>query len=426
MSIETQDRGSEAAVLVGLVEQGHGAEVLDELARLLDTAGATEAARLVQARGRAHPATLLGSGKVQEVGEAVRATGAGMVCVDAELSPHQIRNLEGAVGVRVVDRTELILDIFATHAQSHQARLAVELAQMRYLRPRLQRMWTHLERERLEGAIGTRGPGETQLESDRRIVDRKIQKLGERLAAVEARKVREVRARSGQFQASLVGYTNAGKSTLLNALTGADALVKDRLFATLDTLTRKWVLPSGRPCLLSDTVGFIRGLPHHLVASFHATLEEARNADLLLVVIDAADLEAPDQLRSVHETLAELEAEAPRIGVMNQVDRMEDRADLGLLRGVFDETVAVSGVTGEGLAELAALVDARMGVAHPVLRVRIPAADGRLLADVRASGQVREETWEEEEWLAEVVCSPELAGRLRAAGAVEPSTAEED
>src|SRR5262249_39767398 len=253
---------------------------LEELRGLATTAGATVVGGMTQRRVKIVPASYIGKGKLTELQEQVEATDADVVIFDNDLSPGQVRNLEKATGIKVIDRSELILDIFATRARSHEARLQVELAQLEYSLPRLRRMWTHLSR--FTGGIGLRGPGETQLEEDRRLVDQRIRDLRHRLAEVQARKEREVRSRNEEHTVSLVGYTNAGKSTRMNALTGAGVYVEDKLFSTLDTRTRQWRLPDWGRVLLSDTVGFIRELPHHLIASFKATLEEARQARLLL------------------------------------------------------------------------------------------------------------------------------------------------
>ena len=260
---------------------------LEELEGLAEAAGTRVVGKLTQRREAPDATTYLGKGKVEELAALAHAEMADVIIFDNDLSPGQTRNLEKATGLKVLDRTELILDIFASRAQTHEARLAVELAQLEYPMPRLKRMWTHLSRQG-QGGVGLRGPGEKQLEVDRRLAEKRISDLRKQLRAIEHRRQREVAARRTQMTVSLVGYTNAGKSTLLNALTGADVFTKDLLFATLDTRTRRWQLPGWGPVLLSDTVGFIRDLPHHLIASFQATLEEARQANLLLHVADAS------------------------------------------------------------------------------------------------------------------------------------------
>jgi GTP-binding protein HflX len=350
---------------------------------------------LVQKRPAPDPSTLMGRGKVDEVRAAIERLQPDAVLVDNDLSPAHIRNLEKAWQKRVLDRSELILDLFAARARTAQARLQVELAQMEYLRPRLRRMWTHLERH--EGAIGTRGPGETQLETDRRLIAKRIQRLKERLVEIEEHRRRQVKTRAETFTIGLVGYTNAGKSTLLNRLTGADEFVADMPFATLDTRTRQWCLSDGRTVLLSDTVGFVQRLPHHLVASFHATLEEALNVELLLHVVDASHPDAAVQLRAVDETLAGLTSRKAEVLVLNKVDRVEERAAIHVLaKGRPEEVVFVSAHTGEGLERLDAVVRERLDRRSPVVLVRVSAADGQAIAMLKAAGTVLAQTIEED------------------------------
>ncbi|HTG84333.1 MAG TPA: GTPase HflX, partial [Gemmatimonadales bacterium] len=300
----------ERAILVGAPRKGspdaqNVTEHLDELARLADTAGADVVGRLTQQVPSPHPATLIGEGKVEELRALVEERGATLVIFDEELSPVQGANLERELSRRVMDRAELILDIFSTRARSHEAKLQVELAQLEYLLPRLTRMWTHLSR--IRGGIGLRGPGETQLETDRRIIRRKIQSLRAKLREVERHRAVLRAGRQPLLNAALVGYTNAGKSSILRMLTGENEIfVEDRLFATLDTLTREVDLGAGSRARVSDTVGFIRKLPHHLVASFRATLEEVREADVLLHVVDASHPGWDEQYRVVEQVLAEI------------------------------------------------------------------------------------------------------------------------
>ena len=286
----------EVALLVRIMRPGDqfDSDPLDELQGLAETAGAVVVGGLTQRLEKPNIATYLGKGKVVELERLIEFHAADVVIFDNDLSPGQVRNLEQGLKVKVLDRTELILDIFATHAQTYESRLAVELAQLEYSLPRLKRMWTHLSR--LKMGVGMRGPGEKQLEVDRRLVEKRIHDLKQELGKIEKRKEREVRGRRGTMTVSLVGYTNAGKSTLMNALTEAEVLAQDKLFATLDTRTRRWHLPNWGPVLLSDTVGFIRDLPHRLIASFKATLEETHQADLLLHVADASNPAVGDQI----------------------------------------------------------------------------------------------------------------------------------
>ncbi len=395
-------RGGERAVLVGVLLPGeplaHG-DPLDELGLLAKTAGVKEAARLVQRRRRPDASTFLGSGKAKEIAALAQEKQAEVVIFDVDLAPGQIRNLEKILGVRVVDRTELILDIFALHARTHQAKLQVELAQAQYLLPRLRRMWTHLSREVGLGAqagVGMRGPGEKQIEIDRRILNRKIDELRHELKAIADRRKRLAQSRAPYFTNSLVGYTNAGKSTLLRALTGADACVADQLFATLDTQTRAWTLPGKKQVFLSDTVGFLRHLPHHLVASFYATLEEVRSADLILHVVDGAHPDARLQVEAVEEVLREIGAgETPRIVVVNKIDCAKDRLDLLTAAAGHPESVQVSALTGEGLDRLAKCVEQRILEGQKEAEFRVPAGAGRILAWLADRGTVLARTYED-------------------------------
>src|SRR5690606_1349627 len=280
---------------------------------------------------------------------------------------------------KVLDRTEVILDIFSTHAQTYEARLAVELAQLEYSLPRLKRMWTHLSRMKM--GIGMRGPGEKQLETDRRLVEKRIHDLRTELKEIEQRKERQVAARSEHMTVSLVGYTNAGKSTLMNALTQAGVKAEDKLFATLDTRTRRWQLPNWGPVLLSDTVGFIRDLPHGLVASFKATLEEARQADLLLHVADASNPAVLDQISAVYTVLQELGIEEKgTVLVLNKIDRLEDRGLLASVLKRYPNALPISAVTGEGVAELHQKVSEALSRSFAELEVETDAGNGKLLA----------------------------------------------
>jgi len=295
---------------------------LAEILALAETAGIEVKETFLQRLERPHPATYLGKGKVEEAAERADALDADVIVADNDLSPGQERNLEKITKRTVIDRSQLIMDIFAQRAPTHQARLQVELAQLRYSAPRLKRMWTHLSR--YEGGIGMRGPGETQLETDKRLIGRRIQKLVRQLKRIEKRKETGLAFREKEFVVALVGYTNAGKSTLLNALTGSGELVEDKLFATLDTRVRRWPVAPNRHVLLTDTVGFIRDLPHHLVASFHATLAETRRADLLFHVVDASSSDAPWQIETVDRVLEEIECdEKPTWLVLNKWDAVE-------------------------------------------------------------------------------------------------------
>ncbi len=385
--------------------------VLHEAQGLVAAAGAEVVGEpIYQRRQRADPSTLMGHGKVEEIRQAIEVHQPAAVVVDNDLSPAQGRNLEKAWSVRVIDRSELILDIFANRAQTRQARLQVELAQMEYLSPRLRRMWTHLERT--EGAIGTRGPGETQLETDRRLIAKRITDLRRELREIEVRNRRQVRSRVGSFTVGLVGYTNAGKSTLLNRLTGAREFVADMPFATLDTRTRQWKLPDGRMVLLSDTVGFLQRLPHHLVASFHATLEEAVSVDLMLHVVDASHPDAAVHIQAVREVLAGLTERGPELLVFNKVDRVDDPIRLPLLAAADEEVVHVSARTGEGVDRLAAAVAARLDRRSAVVELRLPLSDGRTPAAARAAGALLDQRVDGEELVLTVKLTEGALGNL--------------
>ena len=327
------DPVNEKAVLAVLLTSersgSHQDDPLEELAGLAEAAGTDVVASVIQRRSSPDPATCLGHGKVEELKALVEMHEADVVIFDNDLQPGQTRNLEKYLEVKVLDRTELILDIFALRAQTHEARLAVELAQLEYSMPRLKRMWTHLSRQ-TKGGVGLRGPGEKQLEVDKRLAQKRISDLKRELEAIHQRKKREVGARKDISTVSLVGYTNAGKSALLNQLTDSDVFVKDLLFATLDTRTRRWQIPGWGCILLSDTVGFIRNLPHHLVAGFRATLEEAVQADLLLHVADGSNPLVFEQIQAAREVLAGLGIDEKRtLLVINKADAFAPWDDQG-------------------------------------------------------------------------------------------------
>jgi len=368
---------------------------LEELEGLAATAGATVVGTLVQKRHNVIPATYIGKGKLAELIERVQATDADVVVFDNDLSPAQVRNLEKATTVKVLDRSELILDIFATRARSAEARLQVELAQLEYALPRLRRMWTHLSR--YSGGIGLRGPGETQLEEDRRLVALRIRDLKHRLSEVQARKEREVQSRKEEHTVSLVGYTNAGKSTLMNALTGAGVRTEDKLFSTLDTRTRQWHLRDWGRVLLSDTVGFIRDLPHHLVASFKATLEETRQARLLLHVIDASNPVAETQIQAVNQVLKEIGcSDKPLLLVLNKIDRMTDRSYLDVLQKHHPRAVSISAATGQGIDALHEAVIEAISSDFADAEIETGAANGRVIAYLGAHAEIYRQQYQDD------------------------------
>lgn len=379
----------EIAILVRVILPGQieSDDPLEELRGLARTAGAIVQGSLLQRRDRPDNARYIGQGKAEELQRLCEFHAADVVIFDNDLSPAQTRNLEQLLKVKVLDRTELILDIFATHARTAESRLAVELAQMEYSLPRLKRMWTHLSRIKM--GVGMRGPGEKQLEVDRRLVEKRIHDLRSELREIEKRKEQLVRSRRGMMAVSLIGYTNAGKSTLMNALTGAGVLAEDKLFATLDTRTRRWALPSWGPVLLSDTVGFIRDLPHHLVASFRATLEEANQADLLLHVADASSPDVWSQITAVYQVLQDLGIqEKDTLLVLNKTDAVSSPTVLDGLLNRYRQAIPVSAKTGSGFDLLHKRVSETLSRCFRDIVVETDIGNGRLVAWLANHGEV--------------------------------------
>lgn len=396
--IFTSEQEQESVFLVGIQFRNQPLsdveDSLKELAALADTAGAAVAGRVIFRENQFNPATLIGKGKVEQLAVQVGECGATTVVFDDDLSPAQGRNLSAITKAKIIDRTQLILHIFAQHAQTRAGRLQIEFAQLRYLLPRLRRRWTHLERQ--QGGIGLRGPGEKQLELDRRRIEDRLHRIREELEHVIQHRMeqRRGRRRHGWALVVLVGYTNAGKSTLLNALTDANAKVDDQLFATLDPLTRKLKLPNRQSVLLTDTVGFIRKLPHHLVESFKATLEEVVQADLLLHVVDASHPRADQQVESVRAVLRELHAEQkPTLHVLNKMDRPEAVAQAGWLRERVGRYVEVSALKGQGMDHLLDEIADSLRMRNVDVTFRLSAGDGRRLSLVKAAGKVYEQAF---------------------------------
>jgi len=386
------DQPREIAVLVGvhLLPNRPGGEAnwadLDELERLADTAGAEVRARLEQRRSSPDVRSLLGKGKLEQLRQLADSVGADLVIFDNELSPAQGRNLEKVLERRVLDRTELILDIFARHARTRQSRLQVSLAQYEYLLPRLARMWKHLERQ--AGGIGTRGPGETQIETDRRLIRNRITHMKRELAVIDRRMATQHKQRASQFRVALVGYTNAGKSSLMNRLTEAGVYVQDQLFATLDATTRRVETADGHGFLLTDTVGFIRKLPHHLVESFRATLSEVNEADLLLHVVDAGAEDLDAHVIAVDEVLESVvDGERPLRLVFNKIDTLSDVA-LARLRQRHPDALFTSARDGRGLDDLTGAIETLLRRQERTLLVRVAPDQPRSLALLHDLGDV--------------------------------------
>ncbi len=414
-----QSVASESAVIVSVVlpEYEYLSDPLDELEGLAETAGTRVVGRMTQRREKPDPGTYLGRGKLEELTALVEKLDADVVIFDNDLSPGQVRNLEKTMNVKVLDRTELILDIFATHAQTNEARLAVELAQLEYSLPRLKRMWTHLSR--IKHGVGMRGPGEKQLEEDRRLVEKRIRDLKQNLQKIERRKQREVAARRDVRTISLVGYTNAGKSTLMNVLTEADVKAEDALFATLDTRTRRWHLPKWGPVLLSDTVGFIRDLPHRLIASFKATLEEARQADLLLHGADASNEAVFDQITAVYHVLEEIGIEEKdTLLVVNKIDALDHPARVDAILRRYPNAVPLSAKSGEGLDRLAAAVSDELSRSFREVDVEMDVSNGRLMAYLARHGEVLSKRYHDERVTIHCRMPQEYLGKIEDADVI--------
>ncbi|MCK4409438.1 MAG: GTPase HflX [Candidatus Eisenbacteria sp.] len=397
------------------VEDEH--ESLDELAQLARTAGAVVVDRFLQNRTRLDGRTYIGSGMVERVKAAAEMHDANLLIFDDDLRPAQGREIEKATEIKVIDRTELILDIFARRARTKVARAQVELAQLEYELPRLRRLWDHLQR--LGGGIGTRGPGETQLESDRRTVRVRIKILKKILKGVEIDRQEQRKRRSQMVRVALVGYTNAGKSTLMNALSGADVLTEDLLFATLDATTRKLELPGGHEALLTDTVGLIKKLPHDLVVSFHATLEEVADAGLLLHVVDVSRPRCERYMDLADAVLEDMGIEEkPTRLIFNKIDQVDDRSGLERLGRVYPGALFTSAVKREGLEEIRRAICALVESKEEILSVTVPYGEGRLISTVYEMGEVLSKQDGEEALEMRVRVSKANADRLRKLGVV--------
>ncbi len=417
---------SERALLVavgGAVASSEGvdwspAELLEELRALSISAGAEIVGEVVQSRDRIDPRLYIGRGKAQELEREVAAKDAQLVIFDNDLTPAQGKNLEEMVGVRVLDRSELILDIFARRARTREAKLQVELAQLQYLLPRLRRMWTHLSR--IRGGIGLRGPGETQLEVDRRVIRDRIGTLKEKLADIESRRSLQRKGRGDLWNVALVGYTNVGKSTIMNRLAGERLRAEDRLFATLDATTRRIELPNGEAIVLTDTVGFIRDLPHDLVASFRATLEEVVQADLLLHVVDVSDPRRETRMNVVRGVLESLGVVGtPTLAVFNKLDRIPSAERAGVrarLLAEYETAVVASAIQSRGLVALEQALVHFVETHEVHVRAIVPSGDGRRLALVHRLAEVRERRYENGLVELDLRARPEVLARLEREG----------
>jgi GTP-binding protein HflX len=415
---ETQAPDADSVLLVGVhlrgEEEWRVKDTMDELAQLAESAGAVVAGRFLCRLQKVRAGHYIGTGKAEEIADWIKENPVSMVVFDDDLTPAQGRNLEAVLETRVLDRTQLILDIFAQRAQTKEGCLQVELAQHQYLLPRLRNMWTHLERQ--QGGIGLRGPGETQLEMDRRRIEELLKTIKRDLQLVRTRRSeqRRGRRRHGWALVSIVGYTNAGKSTLLNRLSGAEIFVEDQLFATLDPTTRQVELPNHEPMLMTDTVGFIQKLPHHLVDSFKATLEEVVETDLIVHVIDASHPQVDTQIEAVHTVLDEIGAlDKPMLYVFNKIDTEKGKNAAKRLAHIYPKSVAVSALTGEGIDflydELADCLKGR----KITLRLSIPLSEGKLLASLQKSASILEEKYEGPNADLLVRVSAQLAAQCR-------------
>jgi GTP-binding protein HflX len=409
----------ERAVLVGVELPSRGSNGaadfgLGELERLADTAGATVLGKHTQQVKSVTPATLIGRGKVEEIQKSLQENHADLVIVDEDLTPAQQRNLEAAFKVRVIDRSQLILDIFAQRARSNEGKLQVELAQLEYLLPRLTRQWTHLSR--LGGGIGTRGPGETQLEVDRRRIRERIGHLKQRLKTVERTRAlqRKERHEVPFATVALVGYTNAGKSTLMNTLTRAGVFVEDKLFATLDPTTRALRLPNGDKVMLVDTVGFINKIPHSLIEAFKSTLEEVCRADLLLHLVDMSNSLYEEQIRVIESVLAEIGAgDIPTLLVPNKIDLAADARTARLKSAAALDVCPISALTGAGIDRLLATVGTILDRQKEEFHACFSPAQGELIALLRERGRIVKEIYDDDTISVTALVTPKLAGQMR-------------
>ncbi len=407
---------AERAILFRVVltqDRSDEEEPLSELCRLAETAGAKVVQKVVQNKAEIDPVYYIGKGKASELADVSTELDIDVLICDDDLAPSQIKNLEKVIGKKVIDRSELILDIFATRAKTFQAKLQVELAQLEYTKPRLKRMWTHLSR--IEGGIGTRGPGEKQLEVDKRIVSRKIHYLRKKLHEIEKRQERLVESRKEFSTVSIVGYTNAGKSTLMNALTDVDTFVQDKLFATLDTKTGVCKLENGQKVLISDTVGFIQKLPHHLVSSFKATLEESRHADLLLHVVDVSSLVTHKQIKAVEAVLRELGCDKkPTILVFNKIDTLKDASVIPLLENNYKDSIMISAKTHQGITELKRRILETIERNFLCVELSCSSGNGKLIAYLHGHAHIMSSQFDEQQVTFRLLIDKKIVQKIQA------------
>ena len=413
--IKIEEEQKERAIVVGVIRPDQNrfmvSDYLDELELLADTAGAEIVERMVQERDRFDPAFMIGRGKVQELSAMTKYLDADLVIFDDDLTPAQVKNIEEVCKVKILDRSGLILDIFAKHARTREARTQVELAQLKYLLPRLTRQWTHLSRQ--VGGIGVRGPGETQLEVDRRMLRKRIGVLEAELEKIARQRSIRRKNRKTVFKLGLIGYTNVGKSTILNALTEADVLVEDRLFATLDSTIRSFKLSEHQAVLLIDTVGFIRKLPHHLVASFKSTLEEVSNADCLLHVIDITHPQFREQIYAVERVLSELKMDKkPLLKVFNKIDKLEDSTLIAKLKQTDQPCVFVSASQGIFLNDLKEQVKTFVEHASKNLQLVLAIQDVKVLPLLNQFAEVANITYEDDRAVIDLRATEENVGRI--------------
>ncbi|MBN2413812.1 GTPase HflX [candidate division KSB1 bacterium] len=413
--IYTEQKNKERAIVVGLIRAGQSRkqveEYLDELELLADTAGAEILERVVQDRDRIDPAFMIGRGKARELAETAKYLDADLIIFDDDLSPAQVKNIEELCKIKIVDRSGLILDIFASHARTREARTQVELAQLKYFLPRLTRQWTHLSRQ--VGGIGVRGPGETQLEVDRRMIRKRIALLESELEKIARQRTLRRKNRRNVFKAALVGYTNVGKSTILNSLTNAEALVKDQLFATLDSTIRSMDLSNRNKVLLIDTVGFIRKLPHHLVASFKSTLEEVSDADLLLHVIDISLPEFREQMSVVDSVLSELKINnRPVLKVFNKIDLLEDPSIMPYIRQTEQPCVFISAQRGIYLDELEKHILTLAEQHSKQIRIILPLDQTKILSQLHNMAEISTIEYQDDKTIVHLTASPVNASKI--------------